>query len=160
MVLSASGLSNSIDEKCLSAKRAFHLVCFCVLNKSIFSLGFMFGSIVGQFWGHFWVIFCPFEVMLDPQDGLWGHFGHIDVILDATWGPRGAIRLDLGVILGSIWAQFRDQNDIKINVEKYNECRVICFASLVVLGGPFWSICWDLFVSGDDSRQKRRTCDL
>ena len=75
--------------------------------------------------------------MLDPQDGLWGHFGHINVILDATWGPRGAIRLDLGVIVGSISAQFRDQNDIKFNVKKTWFSGDVVFDMLVVVGVPF-----------------------
>ena len=67
-------------------------------------------SCLGHFWTcshHFWT-----------QNAMWGHSGHVDVILDATWGPRGAIRLNLGVILGSNWAQFWVQNDIKIHVKK------------------------------------------
>ena len=74
-------------------------------------LGVHFEVILGFIFGHV-------HIILGPKNGMWGHFGHVDVILDATWGPRGAIRLNLGVILGSNWAQFWVQNDIKIHDKK------------------------------------------
>ena len=81
-----------------------------------------------------------------------GHFGHVDVILDATWGPRGAIRLDLGVILGSILPHFRPQNDTRINVNKAATFGDQFFVILVVLGVRFWTYFGHFLVSGSDSQ--------